>query len=351
MRMLRRVFRRFLIFIGVILFGMCVVVCVIGLIRRSCRHQSNPTDGPELGTKFLQVSRPEVVVIRPGTKPPSAKDCFTYFRPHDTFVLAPLDQNNLDPSSGIPRLLHRTWKDADIPTEWQRGFNSCQQANLDFQVCLWTDEELLQFISSEYPAFLPTYLQFPYPIQRVDAARYFLIYHYGGVYMDLDITCKVPFKEILANRSITVGVMLAEAEPSGVVGDFLAAKPRHPFMRHVTSGLSAPSNWFLIPYMEIMLSTGPWFLSQRFWSSTDRDSIEVLSTFMYRDRYFGHLRGSSWQCYDGVAIWWIFRMRYRILFSIVIFSVIFTCRRLIYNIASFIIRIYRERKNHKLYSR
>lgn len=37
-----------------------------------------------------------------------------------------------------------------------------------------------------YPWFLPTYVAYPYSIQRVDVLRYFLLHHYGGIYIDLD---------------------------------------------------------------------------------------------------------------------------------------------------------------------
>jgi mannosyltransferase OCH1-like enzyme len=30
---------------------------------------------------------------------------------------------------------------------------------------------------------------YPFPISKTDAGRYFLLYHYGGVYSDLDIGC------------------------------------------------------------------------------------------------------------------------------------------------------------------
>lgn len=31
-----------------------------------------------------------------------------------------------------------------------------------------------------------TYDGYRYPVQRVDAVRYFIMLHYGGIYMDLD---------------------------------------------------------------------------------------------------------------------------------------------------------------------
>jgi hypothetical protein len=36
------------------------------------------------------------------------------------------------------------------------------------------------------------------PAQRSDAARYFIVYHYGGVYLDLDYECSRPFAPVLA---------------------------------------------------------------------------------------------------------------------------------------------------------
>ena len=37
-----------------------------------------------------------------------------------------------------------------------------------------------------YPWFLETFDGYPYPIQRADAIRYFVLHHFGGIYIDLD---------------------------------------------------------------------------------------------------------------------------------------------------------------------
>jgi inositol phosphorylceramide mannosyltransferase catalytic subunit len=41
----------------------------------------------------------------------------------------------------------------------------------------------------EYPWFLETYDSYLYAIQRADSLRYFLLAHYGGIYLDLDDVC------------------------------------------------------------------------------------------------------------------------------------------------------------------
>lgn len=55
---------------------------------------------------------------------------------------------------------------------------------------LWTDALSRDFIAKHYPAFLPTFDGYKYPIQRADSIRYFILHHFGGIYMDLDIGCR-----------------------------------------------------------------------------------------------------------------------------------------------------------------
>ena len=40
--------------------------------------------------------------------------------------------------------------------------------------------------SCRYEWFLETWDAYPYNIERADAIRYFVLHHYGGIYLDLD---------------------------------------------------------------------------------------------------------------------------------------------------------------------
>ena len=55
---------------------------------------------------------------------------------------------------------------------------------------LWTDASSRAFIAEQYPWFLDSFDGYPYPIQRADAIRYFVLHYYGGIYMDLDVGCQ-----------------------------------------------------------------------------------------------------------------------------------------------------------------
>ncbi|KAF8827977.1 hypothetical protein HHX47_DHR4001039 [Lentinula edodes] len=46
------------------------------------------------------------------------------------------------------------------------------------------DDSSREFIAEHYPWFLDTFNDYKYAIQRADAIRYFVLHHYGGVYLD-----------------------------------------------------------------------------------------------------------------------------------------------------------------------
>ena len=52
-----------------------------------------------------------------------------------------------------------------------------------FTINMWDAEAARRLIEDNYSWFLPTYEGYPYPIQRVDAFKYFVLWHYGGVYL------------------------------------------------------------------------------------------------------------------------------------------------------------------------
>lgn len=86
----------------------------------------------------------------------------------------------------IPKIIHQTWVNETIPTKWLDAQRSCQELHSDYEYKLWTNEKSREFIETEYPWFLETYDNYPYPIMRADSIRYFILSHYGGIYIDLD---------------------------------------------------------------------------------------------------------------------------------------------------------------------
>ncbi|WP_169054239.1 glycosyltransferase [Nitratireductor sp. XY-223] len=93
----------------------------------------------------------------------------------------------------IPRIIHQTWRDGNIPGEYSELVDSWQRLNPGWDYRLWTDEDLDRFVAEHFPDFLDQFRGYPNPVQRADAGRYMLLYVYGGVYADMDTRCNEPF--------------------------------------------------------------------------------------------------------------------------------------------------------------
>lgn len=72
----------------------------------------------------------------------------------------------------IPKIIHQTWKNEHVPTEWQAAQRSCQRMHPDFEYKLWTDVQSREFIATKFPNLLRTWDRYPFAIQRADIIRF-----------------------------------------------------------------------------------------------------------------------------------------------------------------------------------
>ena len=98
-------------------------------------------------------------------------------------------KENFNKYDKIPKIIHQTWKSRDLPDNFKKWSKIIKDLHPDWEYKLWTDEDNRNFIKNHYSWFLKTYDNYDVHIKRVDAVRYFYLYHYGGVYIDLDFIC------------------------------------------------------------------------------------------------------------------------------------------------------------------
>lgn len=239
------------------------------------------------------------------------KNC-TYTTATDTFDVSRVPKKLRDRKLLFPKLIHRTWKDEAVPERWTEGVTSCHEMNTDFGYCHWTDAELEGFIATMYPWFLDTYQNYVYPIQKIDAVRYFLLLHYGGIYIDLDYTCKAPFEAAL-NIYADFEVVLAETTPTGVTNGFMSSASGHPFWRFVVENLADANRWYVVPYATVMFSTGPMYLTHsldRYQKNGFPGRIGIIPKEKLAEEILGHLVGNSWHRWDAKIAIVFYRWRY-----------------------------------------
>jgi hypothetical protein len=204
-----------------------------------------------------------------------------------------------------PRIIHQVWLGfdrQDPPDSWRNGTNETIRNNPDFTYHLWSKDDVINLLTSHYPWFLPIYHSYPYNIERADAARYFIILHYGGIYLDMDEVSVVSISDIINDNKLQrYQCFLPQGTPNGITNYVIMCKRNSPFMRYLTSQLALSKGWYGIPYATVMWSTGPRLISRVYDSYGEKDSLFIMPGSEVR-KNFRCLFGQSWFRIDGVII-------------------------------------------------
>ena len=88
-----------------------------------------------------------------------------------------------------PRIIWQTWKSKDpskIPTKLYDYSEKWRKLHPKYKYILLDDADLRKIVEETVPEYLDKYDSFTCIIERVDFARYALMYSRGGIYADLD---------------------------------------------------------------------------------------------------------------------------------------------------------------------
>jgi mannosyltransferase OCH1-like enzyme len=183
-------------------------------------------------------------------------------------------------ATGIPRLIHQTWKDDHLPASLAPYSAAWKALHPGWSYVLWTDESTRTFVADYFPWFLPVYDGYANPIMRVDSARYLWMAQFGGIYADLDLEPLRAVDELVG--STEPSKLMLTREPAThcalygrsliVSNVFIASPPRHPAWSEVIWRLGERRHW---PHP--LEATGPFLLSDLYAESPRfRASVQLV---------------------------------------------------------------------------
>ena len=167
----------------------------------------------------------------------------------------------------IPRIIHQSWKSGDIPERWHALQQTWRALHPDHDYRLWTDDDNHNFIKRHHPELLGLYDGYGLAIHRAELARYLVLRHHGGIYVDLDFEALKPVDGLLAGTALLFGL-----EPNShaarkpvrdrglsriVCNAFMASVPRHPFWDYFLDLLAATRD-----EANVLDATGPFALTR-----------------------------------------------------------------------------------------
>lgn len=139
-----------------------------------------------------------------------------------------------------PRIIWQTWKTKDpetfpervkeYPQRWKR-------LHMGYDYYLIDDDDLRKIVKKAVPEYLEDYDNFSHNIERVDFARYALLYLYGGVYADLDTFPQHSIEKWASKGTIVLGCEPREhanemyKRDRVVCNALMISPPGHPFWK------------------------------------------------------------------------------------------------------------------------
>lgn len=144
----------------------------------------------------------------------------------------------------IPHIIHQMWNNRSIPFLFQNWIRKWTLLHPNWEYWFWTLDDVRLLIRSHYPEYLLLYDEYPTMIHKADAARLFVIYHYGGLYIDLDAEPLKPFDDwtfnyncILTQETEAHPFILRDERIPSVINTVMACKPKHPLFKALLESL------------------------------------------------------------------------------------------------------------------
>jgi mannosyltransferase OCH1-like enzyme len=227
----------------------------------------------------------------------------------------------------IPRLLHQTWRTRDVPLRWNKSFQSVLKFNIpEFAHRLWTDAEVDEFVREKEPEFYArTFVNYHQHIQRIDSFRYVVLFHLGGVYLDLDNGCSQSLGGLLTTLEAldpdsTHLAGFPFTEPIGLLNNFMISTAGHPLLAQLISRLHLFDHYFFIDYLTVLLSTGPLYLTiqEHLFQSSNEHAVRLIAEQVANPMFTNSGGGSTWQHKDGKLILHYYYNRKPIFYRLII---------------------------------
>ena len=183
----------------------------------------------------------------------------------------------------MPRVFHQTWKDHDIPEEFEQMSSSWREKHSGWDYVFWTDEMNRNFIKDHFSSFLPIYDGYETNIQRVDAVRYFVLYKYGGLYIDMHFACLANIEPVLGDVECVFGQEPIEHgmihnRPFIISNAFMGATPGSKFFEVLCKELGQCHQFNGHVNDRVLETTGPFMLSRLYSAYHRKEDIGVLNS-------------------------------------------------------------------------
>lgn len=187
----------------------------------------------------------------------------------------------------IPHIIHITSKNTNFNTieqytidKWKSMYQTTNDK--DYEIKIWTDLDNIQFINEFFPYYKSIIDNFQFVIEKIDFIRLLYLYHFGGIYVDLDvfplkdITCLLEYDLILCyepNKFNEFDKLISNA--------IMISSPKNPFIKQYIDTIIENSIIKSSDINSVLYLTGPCCLTTLYNNYYDKSNILVLDHYYF----------------------------------------------------------------------
>lgn len=210
----------------------------------------------------------------------------------------------------IPKIIHQIWFQGEqfIPQHLVTYQNSWKENNQNYQYMFWDENyinDLIREINVDW--ITETYNFFPLMIQKIDFAKYVILYYIGGIYIDMDMKCLKPIDSLMELPNIKIKKLVVSNLTFDFVqrviflitGNFnvknlvnngvIMCEPKHEIILDTMKyGYKNKDNFFknISNFLYIFYSTGPLALSNALIDYTYKNKNSINEIELLDQDYF-----------------------------------------------------------------
>lgn len=239
----------------------------------------------------------------------------------------------------IPKIIHQIWYQGgdEVPKQYRQYAFSWMRHNQDYEYLLWDKDDIEKLIKNSFPKYLQFYEMLPSMIQKIDFAKYCIMYAYGGLYVDMDCECLKPIDSLFLKSNKKLFVVSLDVDVFEQIASnyydtlynngWFASSKKNALWKLVIKYISQQSidrAWYETNIGYIFRTTGPKAFSQVVNNFSEKEVVESglidpikwtdytsrkdIDYSKYKDSYSIHhygsksLNGKSWQSNSEIML-------------------------------------------------
>lgn len=215
----------------------------------------------------------------------------------------------------------QTWKDHNIPNKYSPFVKSVEKFKSNWNYMFFTDADIELFMNNYASEYKSVFDNFPHKIQKIDFFRYLVIYHFGGLYLDLDILLQTPLDNLLKDPDVCkFPIEINEVQDTiitrnnffSLIGNYAFYAPaKHPFIKKIIDNivnermsqsdieLAQKTNGDSKDHVYVYCTTGPIMVTQSYIDYQNKNNISLIKPEPLQNNHFGnygmHCCYGSWK--------------------------------------------------------